>query len=354
MRAHRVVTTGRDQVEVQEIELPAPGPKEVLLEAECTLISAGTQLAGVRGETQGGPATPERPRSLGYSFVGIVRAVGAAATGWRVGQRMAGQAPHASWALVPADRQFVPVPEGLTPEQASFVAHLAITLNAIRLAHIQIGEPVAVLGQGLIGQLAAQFARINGGRPVIALDVLDSRLEVARAGGADETINVRRAGTAEALAAAVYAAAGSDAGDIGGIPDGLSGPRVVIEATGRPQPVVTALKIAGHGARVVLLGSTRGLVDQWDPYADVHRKALTIIGAHSPSSHPLISTFWNPWTVPANVRVGFNLIQDGSLRLDRLITHRLPGRQAPDAFARLATAPDEHLGVLLDWRKQAR
>ncbi|MGH2353905.1 MAG: zinc-dependent alcohol dehydrogenase [Chloroflexota bacterium] len=339
MRAQRVVITGPHAVEVQDVDLAPPGPGEMLLQAEHTLISAGTETAAIRGLTAGSREHAGRPRPIGYSFVGVVREVGPEVATWKVGQRIAGQAPHASWAVVAADRAFVRVPEDLPPEQATFVSLLAIALNGVRLAHIQIGEPVAVVGQGLVGQLAAQFARINGARPVVALDVLDSRLEIARANGATHTINVRDAGSEEELAGAVRAATGGD------------GPRVVVEATGVPGPVVTALKIAGHGARVVLLGSTRGLVQAWDPYTDVHKKAITIVGAHSPSSHPPVATFWNPFTVTKNMAIALDLVRDGSLHLDRLVSHRFSGDQAPEAFAHLISTPAEHLGVLLDWRR---
>lgn len=335
MQARRVVMAGMNTVEVQDVDVPAPGPREMLLEADCCLISAGTELATLRGAVAAGPR-PGTARSLGYSFAGRVAATGAGVTEWQTGQRIAGHTSHSSAVVVPADRHFVAVPDDVTPEQASFVSLLAIALNAIRLAHIQIGEPVAILGQGLVGQLATQFARINGARPVVAVDALDTRLAIAQACGATHRINFRQV---DDLSAAVRAATGGD------------GPRVVIEATGLPQPVNTALKIAGHGARVVLLGSTRGLVEQWDPYTDVHRKAITIIGAHSPSSHPPVGTFWNPWTTTVNMRVALDLIRDGSLNVDRLISHRYPAGEAPRAFAGLRDTPHDHLGVVLDWRK---
>jgi threonine dehydrogenase-like Zn-dependent dehydrogenase len=340
VRALRVVTTGIEALEVRETDVPEPGPGEMLLEASCTLISPGTELATLRGQAGSGRATAERPGSLGYSFAGTVRAVGPGVTAWRVGQRLAGQAPHASRSVVRADRPFVPLPDGVSPEHGAFASLLAIALNAVRLAHVQIGEAAVVTGQGLVGQLAAQFLRIGGARPVLALDALDARLAIARETGTALTLNVRRSG--DGSDAAVSAAVREVTGD--------EGPRVVIEATGLPRPVVTALRLAGQGARVVLLGSTRGLVPEWDAYADVHRKALTIVGAHSPSSHPPLATFWNPFTTDRNMAVALDLVRDGSLRLGPLITDRIPGRAAPDGFAGLAGAPEAHLGVLLDWR----
>jgi threonine dehydrogenase-like Zn-dependent dehydrogenase len=275
---------------------------------------------------------------VGYSFVGIVRERGAGVAAWEVGQRVVGQARHGSWVVVDADRPLVPVPDDVAPDLAAFVVLLTVALNGVRLAHIQIGEPVAVLGQGLVGQLAGQLARVNGARPVVALDALALRLAVARAGGATHTLDVSTVEQTR-LPEAVRTATGGD------------GPRVVIEATGIPQPVNTALKIAAHGARVILLGSTRGLVEQWDPYLDVHRKAVIIVGAHSPSSHPATATFQKPFTVPANMRVSLDLIRDGSLRLEPLITDRFPGHEAGQAYAALLADPARHLGVILDWRR---
>lgn len=338
MRAQRVVMTGLNTVEVQDVELAPPGAGEMLLQAEHTLISAGTEVATIRGLTRFGRGDRERPMPIGYSFAGTVRQVGPGVTAWKVGQRVAGAAPHASWSVVKAERTFVPLPDDVAPEWGAFASLLAIALNGVRLGQVQIGEPVAVMGQGLVGQLAAQFARINGARPVLALDSLASRLAIARATGTEQTIDVRAAGDEDALIAAVRDAAGDD------------GPRVVVEATGVPGPVVTALKLAAHGGRVILLGSTRGVVAEWDPYGDVHRKALTIVGAHSPASHPPLATFWNPFTTTKNMAIALDLVRDGSLRLAPLVTDRLPGTRAPQGFACLAEAPAEHLGVLLDWR----
>ena len=371
MKSRRVVVLGVNQVEVQEAELPAVGPGEMLLEAECSLISAGTELTGVGGLTfgaRGEPGARERapgPRQIGYSFVGTVREVGRDVTGWKPGQRVAGQAPHGSHAVVAASRPFVAVPEGLPAEQAAFAVLMAISLNGVRMAQVQIGEPVAVVGQGLVGQLAGQFARINGARPVVALDAVDERLAIARAGGTTHAINVWEYGLAGGTPGTGDGRDAQSGSKSGGQEDGPlaeavraatggEGPRVVIEATGAPRPVVTALRIAAKGARVVLLGSTRGVVEEWDPYGDVHMKAVTILGAHSPTAHPPVGTFWNPFTVTENMRIGLELARDGSLRLERLITSRFAGGEAARAYAGLQERPNEHMGAILNWKEGTR
>ena len=163
MRALRVVTTGTETPEVREVAVPKPGPGEMQVEAICTLISPGTELATLRGQTGGARPTAARPGGLGYSFAGTVRAVGPGVTAWRVGQLLVGQAPHAALATVRADRPFVPLPEGLSPEHGAFASLLAIALNAVRLAHLQIGEAAVVTGQGLVGQFARQLLATRDG-----------------------------------------------------------------------------------------------------------------------------------------------------------------------------------------------
>lgn len=99
---------------------------------------------------------------------------------------------------------------------------------------------------------------------------------------------------------------------------------------------------------MVLLGSTRGRVEQFDPYEDIHRKGVLVIGAHM-STTPSAPTIFNPWTEPANRRVILELIARGDLQVDPLISHKVPPTQAGALYAALATSPAEFLGVLFDW-----
>jgi threonine dehydrogenase-like Zn-dependent dehydrogenase len=125
---------------------------------------------------------------------------------------------------------------------------------------------------------------------------------------------------------------------------------VVIEASGSNRAVNPALKLAGRGGRVVLLGSTRGTVDGFDPYQDLHLKGVTLIGAHA-STTPPVPTLDNPWTEAANRRLLLNLMREGELDIERLTSDRVAPGSAGEIYAALEREPERFLGVVLDWSK---
>ena len=326
MRARRLASFAPSTMEVEEFDLAeAPGPGELLVETETTAISAGTEIAGYTGNTafrhpgMDWRADPYRP---GYSLAGIVRAVGEGVEGVKSGDRVCGQGPHASAAIVAADR-FVVVPPEVSSDQAAMTTLGIIVLNAVRLAHLQLGESVAVVGAGLVGQIACQLTRLSGARPVISIDPIERRRQLALDAGADEAYAPDRA-----------------PGDLD----------VVFEATGSPKAFNPALKMVKRQGRMIALGSTRGIVEQFDLYGDLHRKGVTLIGAHLTTT-PDHETPYNPWTQNRNRAVVLRLIRDEELRLDRLVSHRVPYTEGPAMFNRLATSREEFFGVLLRWRE---
>ncbi|NIT59040.1 MAG: zinc-binding dehydrogenase, partial [Aliifodinibius sp.] len=106
----------------------------------------------------------------------------------------------------------------------------------------------------MIGLLALQLARLSGAFPVIAMDIIENRLNLAMECGADYIINPKDAEWENSLSKITQG----------------KGPSVVIEATGNPEPVKTALKLAGWHGRVILLASTRGETKSVNFYQDVH------------------------------------------------------------------------------------
>jgi threonine dehydrogenase-like Zn-dependent dehydrogenase len=190
-----------------------------------------------------------------------------------------------------------------------------------------------VVGAGLIGQFALQLSRLSGARPTVAIDLIEERLALAMACGATLGIDPSDPAAHERLDQCV----GGHEFD------------VVFEATGSPAAFNPALKRVAVGGRLILLGSTRGLVDGFDPYDDVHRKGITIVGAHV-SSHPDQPTHLNRWTRENNQRLALDLIADGSLQIEPLISHRIAGDEGASVFERLVASRESFFGVLLQWK----
>ncbi len=335
MRTRQLTAYAPRSLTLEEFDLPdVPDPGHVLTETTCTLISTGTELANWVGNTtqrrplgQDWRAQPYRP---GYSSVGRVVAVGAGVDGVRVGDRVSGQGNHASAAVLDASRVAV-VPDAVTDERAAFATLLMITMNAVRLARIELGDRVASVGLGLIGNLALQLARICGATPVAGTDLL-----------------AQRRAYAEAMHLHAVDPAASDFQEQVAALTGGKRFDVVFESTGSPAGLSPALKLAGRHARVVALGSTRGLVEQFDLYGDIHLPGISLIGAHMMTA-PEHANFSNRWTALANRKVGLQLLAEGRLDVESLVSHRATPEQAADLFALLADRREEAMGVLLNW-----
>lgn len=334
MSGKRVVWPERAKVDIEDFEIPAIGDDEVLVETECTLISPGTERAFLLGLPNATGGYPSRP---GYSNIGKVIAIGKTVTGCEVGERVASTRGHTSHFVTEPNRLLkLESPDSNTSpalaEEAVFFNLGAIALQGVRKARIELGEATLVLGQGLVGLLALQLARLSGAVPAIAADLTDSRLEVSKSIGADCTLNPEDADLSEQLAEAT----------------GGTGPAVVIEATGHPDAISTALDVAGWGARVVLLASTRGETPKVNFYRDVHKKGLILYGAHN-SIRPRHETSPHFWTLEDDSRLMLSLIAQKRFTVAPLITHRLCGEEAPKAYELLMAWNPGLLGVVLHW-----
>ena len=338
----------------ERFPLPQPSelqPDQVLLRAVASAVSAGTEIAVYSGthityslsSSQAGQPRPMSgvPSRPGYAFAGTVEAVGSAVTAVKPGDRVGCAVGHADWAVVretgqdPAkphrEPSLILIPDGVTFEQAALARLFAIPMVGVRHAEIRLGERVAVFGQGLIGQLAGQVALANGAGTLIAVDLWDQRLAVAQRHGATHIVNAER----EDAIAAIYDATDGEGAD------------VVIEATGHPPVINDALRSAALRGRVVLVGSPRGRVDI-DPYTDIHKKAVVLIGAHA-SAVTQARNYSDRWTTLENYRLAVELLRQGRLHTEGLISHRVPADAALGIHAALAERPAEHLGVLIQW-----
>jgi len=331
---HRVLWLSPGTVAVEPFEPREPGDGEVLVRSEVSLISPGTERAFLLSLDN---AKGTFPSTGGYSLVGTVIAQGKGVTKPAVGARIVCASSHASHATVRAER-CVEVPSELPSETAAFFNLMAIAMQGIRKARIEIGESVVVFGAGLIGQCAMQLARASGATPVVALDLDAGRREHAAHVSADIAMDPKADGFESSLLDRVRSSANP--------PNGA--PQVVIEATGYPDAILGAMSVAGWMARVVLLGSTRGETERVNFYRDVHKKGLVLLGAHA-SSIPGSESHPGHWTWVANVQLILRLLAAGRLNVTDLITDRVAAENAPSVYAKIAAWQPSVLGAILNW-----
>ncbi len=323
----RAIVHAPGAVGLQAFDLPQPGAGEVLLRARRTLISPGTERAFYLDLPNTQAPFPLYP---GYSFIGDVLLCGADVAGLQVGERVACTAAHASHALMQA-RDCHKVPAQLSDERAACFQLLAIAMQAVRKARVELGEAVLVLGAGVVGMLAMRLAQLSGGMPVLGVDVDARRLGIARQVAADVALI-----SSESLEDDVRRSLGGVA------------PAVVIEATGMPQLVARACQLAAAGGRVVLLGSTRGESDGLNFYRDVHKKGLRIIGGHE-SARPLHENSPGYWTKHKEQALCLQLLAQGRVEVAPLLTHRYAWRDFALAYEHLAEWDRNALAMLIEW-----
>lgn len=330
IQARRLVTTGVRQVEVEEFTIDALPDDGVLVQTEFTAISAGTELSAWVNGWDYAACPAQFPMAMGYCSAGTVVAVGKDVAGVTEGDRVAGLGTHASHEVFTSD--YYKVANGLASRDASLLTMCAIALHGVRVARIEIGESVAVLGVGLVGQLALSLARIAGGYPVMAIDLDDYRLRKAGERGADICINPGDGDPVEKVN-------GSCEDD---------GANLVIEATGLPALYPLAVKLAATAGRVVSLGSPRGTVDM-DFFTDVHLREVAILGAIQPKT-PTQGNMYYRWTMDRERNFLLRLMAVGKLDVGSLVTHIERPADCQDVYSRLADQPRDMLGVLFDWR----
>ena len=311
------------QVRLVSEPRPAPAAGEVLLQARSSLISTGSELRRYR-KYDGYGAFAYPVTDLGYSMVGEIAAVGEGVSAERLGQRVVAVKRHADWVTTPLAvdgvRTGVPVPDGVSDDEATFGPLLRSTVNWLRNYQIEPEHTVVVVGGGLVGQLQAQAAQLHSPKAVIVTDAYPLRLDIAKACGAHEILDA----SAGDPVAAVKELTGGQGAD------------VVIETVGGAfvESFSQACQMARSGGRVIAVGMHTAPVSI--PVHTVHH--LTIVGSQiGYRTHP--SVFAR----------GMALLAEGKFRTAPLITHRFAFEQVAEAYRLLDERPSEALGVVLKY-----
>lgn len=327
MDSVRIAVQHPNVVKVESCEAPVPAPGQVLIRTRASLISPGTERAFFMALPNTNAHYPLYP---GYSNIGDVIAVGKGVENLSIGDRVASGGPHAAHIVFDAAK-CVRVPNDLDDETAAFFNLIAIAMQGVRKTRIELGESAVVMGMGPIGLFALQLVRANGALPAIAVDLDENRLALARTIGADAALMSR-----DSLFDDVRQFCEAD------------GANVVIEATGASAAIPVAFQLAAPRGRVSLLGSARGLTDGINFYRDVHRKGLSVIGAHE-ITRPLTESLPGWWTQRDEQHAALKMLARGRITAQPLISHRFAWDEFPRAYDLLAGWDKSVLGMVVDW-----
>jgi len=348
---------GTGELKAAEVPVPQLLPGGVLVRVAASLVSAGTERAsaefasknllakakarpdlvrdvlaklrrdGLASTLQIVRSRLDQPQSVGYSSAGVVVAVGDGVADIDVGDRVAcagaGYAVHAEFACVP--RMLVAkIPErgNVSYEEAAFGTVGAICLHGIRTAEVALGDTVAVIGLGLLGQITVQLLKAAGCR-VFGMDLLRQRADLAIGSGAEATCT-----SAREFRDLCFQKTG-----------GVGVDSVLITAeTPSSDPVNLAAELARDRAIVVAVG-TVGMELQRKLY---YEKELDfrISRSYGPGRYDVAYEQKGRdypighvrWTETRNLEAFLQFIADGKLNLPSLITHRFPMEQATRAY----------------------
>ena len=321
-------------------------PDEVRVRTLYSGISAGTELTYYRGTNPyltkhwdndsrlfmpGEEASITYPIvNLGYEEVGEIVEIGSAVTALPVGVQLFGTWGHRTEYI--ANMDYVRprlMPAGAEPIFGIF-SHLgAIALNGVHDAGISLGDTVAIFGLGALGQIVALMAQRSGAK-VIAVDLHDSRLEMAKALGADVTLNALRDQPAEAIKA---------------LTKGL-GADVCIEVSGSTRALHEAIRAVAYSARVVAMGFFQGEAQGLYLGDEFHHNRINLVCSQISGVAP---EFSNRWSKMRLWQSAVRLQAEGWIDLRPLITHRAPFEAAAALYGLLDEHPESVVHSVLEF-----
>ncbi len=321
-------------------------PDEVRIQTLYSGISAGTEMTYYRGTNpfinkrwdvahkifrpEENPTYPYPIRNLGYEEVGEVIEVGANVSEIPVGAYVFGTWGHRTHHVAPLSYALPRLmPQGLDPILGIFSHIGAIALNGVHDGGIRIGETVAVFGLGVLGQIVTQAARQSGAE-VIAVDLHDQRLEMAKSLGAHHTLNAKREKVAEVIK---------------DLTNGR-GADVCFEVSGSTLALHEAIRAVAYSARVVAMGFFQGEAKGLYLGEEFHHNRINLVCSQISGPSPEQSYRWDKLRLWQSA---IRLQATGLLNLRPLISHTASFENAAEFYELLDTAPDTVMQAVLEF-----
>ncbi len=365
----QVIRKGLKDIIVDDVTDPMVSSNHVLVRPFYSLISAGTETADIHTdsllkEVADNPghlqtvwnvmkktdpvSTFNEIRAkfkdyavLGYSGAGVIVEKDAKVTDLAIGQRVAygGEGTGHGETINVGRNLIARVPDNVTFQEACFTTLGAIAMNAVRLAEIKLGDVVAVIGLGLVGQLTAQLVRCHGG-VVVAIDLDASRVGIAKETGADFCI----------------VAGDTTVEEVRSLSGGRGADCVIVAAASKSaRPLQDGVSMARDRGKIIMVGACP--IDI--PRAEMYVKELSFMvsraygpGSYDPKyekqgiDYPIS---YVRWTENRNMEEFLRLVSVGSVNVKTLISHEFEIDDAPKAYSTVMDSGSTSLAVVLKY-----
>jgi 2-desacetyl-2-hydroxyethyl bacteriochlorophyllide A dehydrogenase len=319
------------KISVRDEVMPSIAPSQVLVQTMVSAISAGTELLFYRDQVPPEMSADstigalsgqvQYPLRYGYACVGRVIETGKdISADWR-GRIVFAFQPHTSH-FAASPEELIPVPDGITPEQAGFLPNMETAVNLVMDGAPIIGERVVVLGQGIIGLLVTRLLAQMPLAQLITLDRFELRRETSRLLGATETFDSSDVSTS-----------------IKNIDADLT-----YELTGHPDALNRAIELTGFDGRIIIgswYGQKRGSLDLGGKF---HRSRIRLISSQVSTIAP---QFTGRWDKARRMDVAWAILKN--FPANELITHRVLISDAARAYELLDQHPEQALQVVLTY-----
>src|SRR5689334_3340142 len=362
----QVFRKGLSHIVVAEAPEPMVTPHHVLVNPVYSLISSGTESASIHegiikevaenpsqlrkvweGVKAMGPISTiaevrakfQEYATLGYAGAGVISERHPTVSEFKIGDRVAygGEGTGHGETILASQNLIVRVPDEVPFQHACFTTLGSIALNSIRISEVGVGDVVAVIGLGLVGQLVIQLAQLQGAR-TIGIDLRKDRVELARKLGADLALD----------------GSVSIADEVKAYTNGLGADCVIIAAASKSSaPCELALEMCRDRGSIVVVGA----VDLSFPWNDMYLKEIRLLmsraygpGSYDPQyevrgqDYPIA---YVRWTEKRNMEEFLRLVSRGRIDLQSLITHEFDLEDAPRAYQLVKDSSATSLGVLL-------
>jgi len=313
----------------EEMPVPQIGPDEILVKTIASGICGSDVLEWYRLQ--------KAPLVLGHEMAGEIVALGDKVRGYKKGDPVfvshhvpcntchyclsdhhtACETLHttnydpggfAEFIRVPpinVDRGVFILPQGVSFEEGVFIEPLACVVRGQRLAGLQAGQTVLILGGGVSGLLHMSLARATGAGRVIVTDINGYRLEMAKQLGADVTLYAK-----DDIPSRLRSINGGRLADL------------VIVCTGAPAAFAQAMNAVDRGGTILCFATTEPGITLPIPINDFWRNEIKLLPSYGNS--------------PKDAVIAIELIRSGRVAVRPMITHRLPLSEAGDGFALVA------------------